>query len=253
MVQTILIVMAMEAEAKPFIEHMKLERNEGVLHKHLACELYSGEFTTEAGSAKIHLVLNGKCPLYGVDIVGTVGAALSTFSAVQALEPDLVINAGTCGGFKRMGGSVGSIYLCTSFVNHDRRIPLPGFDAFGVGKVKTVEASSSGLNKALLEHVGAKEGVVSTGNSLDMVKEDEALIKAHDATCKDMEGAAIAYLCHQLKTPMFALKSVTDIVDGEHPTSEEFLKNLATAAKALMEALPKVITFVADGKPITSS
>jgi 5'-methylthioadenosine nucleosidase len=246
--KTIVIVMAMAAEAKPFIEHLKLERNEGSLPKNLASELYSGE--TEEGRVKVHLVLNGKCPLYDVDIVGTVGAAVTTFAAVQVLQPDLVINAGTCGGFRCEGGEVGSTYLCADFLNHDRRIPLPGFDSFGVGKVKTF---APGLSKALLDHVGAEAGVVSTGNSLDMVKEDEAVIREHKATCKDMEGAAIAYLCHQLGTPMFALKSVTDIVDGEHPTSEEFMKNLATAAKALREALPKVLSFIAEGHAITSS
>ena len=45
---------------------------------------------------------------------------------------------------------------------------------------------------------------------------------------------------------MFALKSVTDIVDGEHPTPEEFLKNLGTAAKSLQQALPKVLSFIAE-------
>ena len=47
-------------------------------------------------------MLNGQCHKYGVDIVGTVGGAVTTFAAVQALSPDLVINAGTCGGFRAM-------------------------------------------------------------------------------------------------------------------------------------------------------
>lgn len=115
-----------------------------------------------------------------------------------------------------------------------------------MGELKTLD-----LTPSLLAAVGAEAGVVSTGNSLDMVKEDEEYIKKHKATCKDMEGAAVAYMCSQLKVPMFALKSVTDIVDGEHPTHEEFLRNLGTAAKSLQEALPKVLSFVAD-KPFTA-
>ena len=235
--QTIVIVMAMEAEAKPFIEHMKLELNEGVFPKNLACECYSGEHL----GATVHLVLNGKCQLYKVDIVGTLGGGIATFAAIQALDPDLIINAGTCGGFRAMKGKVGSIYLCTTFVNHDRRIPLPGFDVFGVGKVETVQ-----LNPELLTQVGAEPGIVSTGNSLDMVKEDETYIKDNKATCKDMEAAAIAYVAHQMQVPMFALKSVTDIVDGDQPTPEEFMKNLGTAAKSLQEALPKVLSFISQ-------
>lgn len=144
-----------------------------------------------------------------------------------------------------MKGEVGSVYLCTSSVNHDRRIAIPGFDVFGVGKLKTLSLVSD-----LFKAVGAEEGVVSTGNSLDMTKEDEKYILEHKATCKDMEGAAIAYTCDQLKVPMFALKTVTDIVDGEHPTHEEFLRNLDTAAKSLQQALPKVLSFVMEQEVI---
>ena len=36
----------------------------------------------------------------GVDSVGTVSASLVTYASVQALQPDLIINAGTAGGFK---------------------------------------------------------------------------------------------------------------------------------------------------------
>ena len=38
--------------------------------------------------------------LSGVDSVGTVSSALVTYAAIQALQPDLIINAGTAGGFK---------------------------------------------------------------------------------------------------------------------------------------------------------
>lgn len=36
----------------------------------------------------------------GVDSVGTICASLVTYASIQALEPDLIINAGTAGGFK---------------------------------------------------------------------------------------------------------------------------------------------------------
>lgn len=35
----------------------------------------------------------------GVDGVGTVSISLVTYASVQALKPDLIINAGTAGGF----------------------------------------------------------------------------------------------------------------------------------------------------------
>jgi hypothetical protein len=38
--------------------------------------------------------------LSGVNNVGTVSAALVTYASIQTLKPDLIINAGTAGGFK---------------------------------------------------------------------------------------------------------------------------------------------------------
>ena len=48
--------------------------------------------------------------------------------------------------------------------------------------------------------------------------------------------------------PLVCVKVVTDIVDGEHPTQDEFLQNLSAAAESLKHSLPRVISYVA-GKP----
>lgn len=39
----------------------------------------------------------------GVDSVGTISSSLLTYASIQALKPDLIINAGTAGGFKVHG------------------------------------------------------------------------------------------------------------------------------------------------------
>lgn len=65
--------------------------------------------------------------------MGTTPAALSTYLSIAALKPDLLINAGTAGGFNRCGGVVGDTYICHSMKHHDRRIPIPGFTEYGRG------------------------------------------------------------------------------------------------------------------------
>lgn len=77
------------------------------------------------------------------------------------MKPDLIINAGTAGGFKRCGGSIGDAYIGTHFKHHDRRIPIPSFIPYGIGSHKAFEV------KNLIETLGLKTGVVSTANSLD--------------------------------------------------------------------------------------
>ena len=67
------------------------------------CVTFSGKL----GGLSVNLVWNGKCTINGVDNVGTVPASLSTYLAIQAIKPDLVISAGTAGGFKaQVWGSV---------------------------------------------------------------------------------------------------------------------------------------------------
>lgn len=61
------------------------------------------------------------------------------------------------------------------------------------------------------------------------------------------QGAAVAYVADLLKVPIIFVKAVTDIVDGEKPTAEEFLKNLAAVTAALEEKVTQVIDFI-NGK-----
>lgn len=63
--------------------------------------------------------------MHCVDQVGTVPAALTAYLALLAFQPDLLISAGTAGGFKAQGGAVGDVYVGSSVMNHDRRIPIP--------------------------------------------------------------------------------------------------------------------------------
>ncbi len=66
----------------------------------------------------------------------------------------------------------------------------------------------------------------------------------HDASVKDMEAASLAWVMDLNKTPFIALKVVTDIVDGDRPTQDEFLEHLSAASKSLQEKLPKILEFV---------
>lgn len=64
------------------------------------------------------------------------------------------------------------------------------------------------------------------------------------------QGAAVAYVADLLSVPVIFIKAVTDIVDGEKPTAEEFLQNLIVVTAALDHAVTKVIDFV-SGKSLS--
>ena len=67
----------------------------------------------------------GKCKTTGVDNIGTVSAGLMSYLAIQAFKPDVVISAGTAGGFKSSGAQIADVFVSSAMINHDRRIPIP--------------------------------------------------------------------------------------------------------------------------------
>lgn len=231
-----LLSAAMEAEALPMVEHLKLKKNDPpVIPSPAPCVSFSGS----DWGMDIHLVCFGKCPGTGMDTVGTAPASLFSYLAIQAFSPDIVVSAGTAGGFKARGAHIGDVFVATATVNHDRRIPIPGFDVYGVDKRRTL------TGKKLREALGLKGGVCSSGNSLDYTSEDMKLMTEHCASVKEMEAAAIAWSASLFDIPLLCLKSITDIVDGDKPPQEEFLENLHKAAESLQRVVPQALEFMA--------
>jgi 5'-methylthioadenosine nucleosidase len=99
-------------------------------------------FSGKLGGLKVHLAQNGTAEEYGICKVGTTAALLTTYLAVDVFKPDIVISVGTAGGFKSKGAEIASIFLSTTTLHHDRRIPLPGFKEFGLDKKATHSMSS---------------------------------------------------------------------------------------------------------------
>ncbi|XP_077246530.1 5'-methylthioadenosine/S-adenosylhomocysteine nucleosidase-like [Tasmannia lanceolata] len=237
-ISTILIIIAMQTEALPLVTKFQLSKDtDSLFPKGVPWVRYHGIYK----DLHVNIIWPGKDILLGVDSVGTISASLVTYASIQALKPDLIINAGTAGGFKAKGACIGDVFLASDVAFHDRRIPIPVFDQYGIGARKTFSTPN------LLKELNLKVGKLSTGDSLDMSPHDEASIVANDATIKDMEGAAVAYVADLLSVPSIFVKAVTDIVDGDKPTAEEFLQNLVAVTAALDQAVTQVVDFI-NGK-----
>ncbi|EOA17229.1 hypothetical protein CARUB_v10005503mg [Capsella rubella] len=129
-ISTVVFVIAMQAEALPLVNKFGLsEATDSPLGKGLPWVLYHGVHN----DLRINVVCPGRDAALGIDSVGTVPASLITFASIQALQPDIIVNAGTCGGFKVKGANIGDVFLVSDVVFHDRRIPIPMFDLYGVG------------------------------------------------------------------------------------------------------------------------
>lgn len=227
-------IVAMRAEAKPFIEHFNVELQEGFFAP-LPCLCYKAE----VAGLELYVVLNGA--QHDSDLVGCEAASVATLAALQKIQPDLVINSGTCGAFASNGAKIGDVFLGSGVMFHDRRVP--GDDEWGtqaLGNYPVWEGT-----QALAEKLGFKLGKVTTGSSLDMQPCDEQIIRENHGELKDMEGAAVAFVCSLLHTPILFVKSVTDLCDSGAETYEEFSKNLALASENLRKANVEIIKSLA--------
>lgn len=186
------------------------------------------------------IAVPGAHPRFGVDSIGSVAASLLTNTLIDRYQPRLLINAGTAGGFEARGGAVGDVYLGTgAAVFHDRRIQLAGFDAMGPGHYPLQG------DAAFAQRVGLKHGVVSSGDSLDCTPEDARQLAALGASVKEMEAAAVGWVCERRGVPLMLVKAITDLVDHHESTAEQFTRNAALAVQRLTEALLRVLPRVA--------
>jgi hypothetical protein len=109
-----------------------------------------------------------------------------------------------------------------------------------------------------------KLGVVTTGDSLDWTKKDMALMMSEGASVKEMEAAAVAWVCSNASIPFAAIKSITYIVDdscgqidinhGEfNGTREMFENNFDCAISSLKEKIENVLKLLDHVKLSTLS
>lgn len=235
-IQHVALLYAMQDEAMPLIHRLAL-MDKGQLAPPMPMRWYGGA----VDGLRVDVVTMGADRRFGIDCIGTQPAAVAAQIILSQLAPDLLINAGTCGGFIKRGGTIGKVYLTGGpFFFHDRRIPLPEFEPYADGGWRLCEVDT--WAKAL----GLDQGVVSSGNSLDMTDADAHRIERVGTHAKDMEAAAIAWVADQHEKPLCALKAVTDLVDGPHPTHQEFEQNLHAASEALGKAVAQLLQHLAN-------
>ncbi len=230
-INKISILMAMEAEAQPLINSLRLV-SQDLGKDQLPFKFYWGH--TDNGIL-VELITAGKDPEHNVDNVGTQPATLMAYLAINEFKPDIVINAGTAGGFGMYGCRVGDVYLSKGFIFHDRIIDIPGFDKYGIGDYPSVDTSE------IAKKLNLKTGKISTGNSLDKGWSVTDVMEQNGAIIKDMESAAIAWVCKTMNVPMFAVKAITDLFDIKEPAPRQFLKNLKMATDNLQKSVVEVV------------
>ena len=244
-IRKLCVLFAMREEAAGLVSNLGLKEM-GTLKKPYPMQLYQGIVNHEKhNNLSISVVLAGDDHRFGVDYVGTEPATLMASVALEKLQPDLLISAGTAGGFSRHGNHIGDIVISAEeFVYHDHHVPIDGLHESALGNYPATDA------RRLCRDLGFQSGVISSGSSLAKKPTDIETMGLFDAKAKDMESAAIAWVAMLHSMPFMAIKSITNLVDEDNRSEQEFLTNFNQATSQLTEAVLQIIDYL-PGKSVS--
>ena len=228
----IAIFFALKEEAAPLLSYYD------TIQEHIPApipiNLYRKKFTTFEIIISVHKKdQDNKTPLIGKEI-----ATLASSYIMEKYTPQVAINFGTAGG-KFQKTQVGQVYIADKYIcHHDRHFPERMLYNSGMGYYKTP------LQVPLLQKLlNLPAATVSSGNSSYFTEQEKKIMQKTGAFVRDMEVAALAWVCQLYSTPLFTFKGITDYYDQPSPEIQ-FFKNikkictsLGTIAQTLLQLL----------------
>lgn len=213
----------------------------------LKAQLSDAQSTEHAGYTFHQGQLHGSDVVIVQSGIGKVAAALATAVLIDRFNVDYVVNTGSAGGFDSTL-KVGDIVVSSAVRYHDVDLTafgyevgqLPANPAAFIPHKTLVEAAKKGieaLSQTAEQKITAITGLITTGDTFMTKAEDIAKARANFPTMAavEMEGAAIAQACLQLKTPFVIIRSLSDIAGKESPhTFEEYLETAAVNSSQLV-------------------
>lgn len=181
--------------------------------------------------------------------IGKVASTIATTLVIERFSPKYVINTGSAGGFDPEL-KVGDIAVGNELVHHDVDVTafnyqfgqVPGMPATFSADEKLIEVAQTCITK--LEGITSKVGLIATGDSFmsDPERINQTRERFPSMLAVEMEGAAIAQACYQLKTPFLVIRSLSDIAGQESPMSFDAYLELASknSSKLMLDILSQL-------------
>lgn len=177
--------------------------------------------------------------------IGMVNSAACTQALIDKFGVDAIINTGVAGSLDTKM-DIGDVLIATSAVNHLFDLTNLGYEAGLVPGFKSpYYPCSKPLQKLLInaaDELGLTsfEGCVASGDIFVCSEaEKKRIVGTFDATCCEMEGAAMAQVCANSNIDCAIVRAISDKADGsscvDYPTFEA--KAAADCAKLVERAL----------------
>lgn len=177
--------------------------------------------------------INNKASLLVRSGVGKVNSARVAQIITDKFDLSFIINIGSAGGLNE-GLNIGDIVLGQTLVQHDFDVTAFGREKGFIPETgKFFESDKNLLQKCKNIKIDNQKIVVGTIASGDMFLTDstlkEKIKQDFNATCVEMEGAAIAQVCALNKIPFIVIRSISDIPNGKNEI--DFNEYLELASK----------------------
>lgn len=202
--------------------------------------------------------------------VGKVAAATTATALIERFGVDRIVFTGVAGGLAD-GARVGDVVVADAFLQHDldasplfprHEVPLYGrarFDA-DAGLSRGLEKAARSVLADPAATLGADalaefglhaprvhRGLIVSGDRFVATSAESAALRAElpDALAVEMEGAAVAQVCHDYAVPFAALRTISDRADDSaHVDFMRFIDAVASrysaaVLDAFLRALPK--------------
>lgn len=177
--------------------------------------------------------INNKDSLLVRSGVGKVNSARVAQIITDKFDLSFIINIGSAGGLNE-GLNIGDIVLGQTLIQHDFDVTAFGREKGFIPETgKFFESDKNLLQKCKNIKIDNQKIVVGTIASGDMFLTDstlkEKIKQDFNATCVEMEGAAIAQVCALNKIPFIVIRSISDIPNGKNEI--DFNEYLELASK----------------------
>jgi adenosylhomocysteine nucleosidase len=205
----------------------------------------------KVGARQFHLgSMHGHAVVLARSGIGKVAAAITATLAIQHFNAHSLVFTGVAGGLGK-GVKIGDLVLARELLQHDLDA-TPLFPRFEVPLTGVSRFSADGpLSGAVLAAVqrclqrgaiaGAPklhQGLVISGDRFIATAAHGAELRSAlpDALAVEMEGAAVAQVCHAFGVPLAVLRIISDRADdAAHTDFAAFMVGASAATRSVIE------------------